>query len=99
MAKNLLNKYVWLVETIYKAKRITFEEINEKWLANDLSEGIELALRTFHKWRIAAEEMFGLDIEVNFRQDFREADDDIMLLDDTSGVNNVKMTHGAEDAE
>ena len=63
MAKNLLNKYVWLVETIYKAKRITFEEINEKWLESDLSEGIELALRTFHKWRIAAEEMFGLIIE------------------------------------
>ncbi len=63
MAKNLLNKYVWLVETIYKAKRITFEEINKKWLANDLSEGVELALRTFHKWRIAAEEMFGLIIE------------------------------------
>ncbi len=28
MAKNLLNKYVWLVETIYKAKKISFEEIN-----------------------------------------------------------------------
>ena len=63
MAKNLINKYVWLVETIYKAKRITFEELNEKWLENDLSEGTELALRTFHKWRIAAEEMFGLVIE------------------------------------
>jgi hypothetical protein len=63
MARNLINKYVWLVETIYKAKRITFEEINEKWLENDLSEGIELALRTFHKWRIAVEEMFGLVIE------------------------------------
>lgn len=63
MAKNLINKYVWLVETIYKAKRITFEELNEKWLENYLSEGIELALRTFHKWRIAAEEMFGLVIE------------------------------------
>ena len=63
MAKNLLNKYVWLVETIYKAKRITFEEINEKWLENDMSEGVELALRTFHKWRIAIEEMFGLIIE------------------------------------
>lgn len=60
---NLLNKYVWLVETIYKAKRITFEEINEKWLKNEISEGIELALRTFHKWRIAVEEMFGLIIE------------------------------------
>ena len=63
MAKNLLNKYVWLVETIYKAGNITFEELNEKWLDNDISEGVELALRTFHKWRIAAEEMFGLIIE------------------------------------
>lgn len=42
MAKNLLNKYVWLVETIYKSKRITFEEINEKWLDTDMSEGVEL---------------------------------------------------------
>jgi len=32
MAKNLINKYVWLVETIYKAGRITFEEINQKWV-------------------------------------------------------------------
>ena len=63
MAKNLLNKYVWLVETIYKAGNITFEELNEKWLDNDMSEGVELALRTFHKWCIAAEEMFGLIIE------------------------------------
>ena len=60
---NLLNKYVWLVETIYKAKRITFEEINEKWFGGEISEGVELALRTFHKWRIAVEEMFGLIIE------------------------------------
>ena len=63
MAKNLLNKYVWLVETIYKAKQITFEEINQRWLDNDLSEGKPLPLRTFHKWRIAIEEMFGLIIE------------------------------------
>ena len=27
---NTINKYVWLVETIYKAGRITFEGINEK---------------------------------------------------------------------
>lgn len=63
MAKNLLNKYVWLVDTIYKAKRITFEEINLRWLDNDMSEGKPLSIRTFHKWRIAIEEMFGLIIE------------------------------------
>ena len=63
MASNLINKYVWLVETIYKATRITYEEINEKWIRSEISEGVELPLRTFHKWRIAVEEMFGLIIE------------------------------------
>ena len=66
-----MNKYIWLVETIYKAKRITFEEINEKWIGNDLSEGVELALRTFHKWRIAVEEMFGLIIECDRKGGYR----------------------------
>lgn len=63
MAKNLLNKYVWLVETIYKARKISFKDINRKWLDNDLSEGVELSKRNFHRWRIAVEEMFGLVIE------------------------------------
>ena len=63
MAKNLLNKYVWLVETIYKTKKISFEEINQRWVDNDLSEGKPLPIRTFHKWRQAIEEMFGLVIE------------------------------------
>ena len=62
MAKNLLGKYVWLVETIYNAGQITFEEINQKWLDDDM-DVTPIPLRTFHKWRIAAEEMFGLVID------------------------------------
>ena len=62
MAKNLLGKYVWLVETIYNAGQITFEEINQKWLDDDM-DVTPIPLRTFHKWRITAEEMFGLVID------------------------------------
>ena len=62
MTKNLLNKYVWLIETIDKARRITFEELNEKWMATGLSEGGKLSVRTFHKWRTDVEDMFGLHI-------------------------------------
>ena len=62
MAKNLINKYVWLVETIYKAGRITYEEINEKWLDQDMDTK-PIPIRTFHKWKNAAEEMFNLVIE------------------------------------
>lgn len=37
MAKDLFNRYIWLVDTIYQAHGITFEEINEKWLRNATS--------------------------------------------------------------
>ena len=62
MATNIVNKYVWLVDTIYKAGKISFEEINRRWVENDMSNGIEIPKRTFHKWRIAIEDLFGLII-------------------------------------
>ena len=71
MSKNLLNKYVWLVETIYNAKYISFEEINRRWLDNDISEGLEIPKRTFHTWLNEAEELFGLSIKCEHFGDFR----------------------------
>ena len=62
MAKNLLGKYVWLVDTIYKAGKISFNEINIKWFNDDMDTK-PIPIRTFHKWRTAIEEMFGLVIE------------------------------------
>ena len=62
MSQNLLNKYVWLVDTIYRAKYITFEEINRRWLDDERSEGVEIPKRTFHTWIHEVEEMFGLVI-------------------------------------
>lgn len=71
MATNQMNKYVWLVETIYRAKRISLKELNHRWLSNEMSEGLELPERTFHKWRIAVEEIFGLSIVNEGRGDYR----------------------------
>lgn len=65
MAKDLFNRYIWLVDTIYRAGKITFEEINERWLRNEMSEGVEIPLRTFHNHRKAIEEMFDINIECN----------------------------------
>ena len=50
------------METLYHAKKITLKEINRRWLDTDLSEGIDLPRRTFHTWKNAVEEMFGLVI-------------------------------------
>ena len=56
-------EYIWLVNTIYEAKTITLAEINERWLQTEMSEGIPLSRTTFHRHRIAIEEIFGLYID------------------------------------
>lgn len=58
-------EYIWLVNTIYQARSITLAEINEKWLQTEMSEGNPLPRTTFHRHRIAIEEIFGLFIECN----------------------------------
>ena len=64
MALNQINKLVWIVETIYKARRISFEDLNYRWIENvELSGGEEMQKRTFHKWKWNIFDTFGLSIE------------------------------------
>ena len=63
MGKELFSRYVWLLETIHRAGKITFEEINARWLRSELSGGETLSLRPFHHHRDAIEELFDINIE------------------------------------
>ena len=63
MNKNLLFKYIWLVDTIGRAGKITFEELNDRWMRSSLNDGEELPKRTFHNWRADVEELFDINIE------------------------------------
>ena len=71
MAKDLFNRYIWLVDTIYQAHGITFEEINEKWLRNSMSEGLDIPLKTFHNHRKAIEEIFDINIVCDKRGGYK----------------------------
>ena len=35
----LFKEYIWLVETIHKAGKITLAELNERWLETEMSGG------------------------------------------------------------
>ena len=41
MSSNVFHRYIWLADTIYRAGRITFAEINRRWLHNNMSEAVE----------------------------------------------------------
>lgn len=71
MAKDLFNRYIWLVDTIYQADGITFEEINEKWTRNSMSGGEDIPLKTFHNHRKAIEEIFDINIICDKKNGYR----------------------------
>jgi len=71
MALNQTNSLFWLIGVISKAGRITFDEINRRWVAEErLSGGKELSKRTFHKWIDAVQDRFDLLIENEGRGDY-----------------------------
>ena len=68
----LFNRYVWLVDTIYRAGRISFEEINAQWERSSLNDtGEELPLKTFHNHKNAIQQMFDINIECDRRDGYQ----------------------------
>lgn len=63
MARDLFNRYVWLVDTIKRYGRITRKELDECWRRSPFSNGEGLARRTFYNYRMAVEELFSISIE------------------------------------
>ena len=58
-----LQKYTWLIDTIRRAGKISFEEISERWERNkDLSDYRPLSRATFNRWKDAIFIQFGIII-------------------------------------
>ena len=67
----LFREYIWLVNTIYRAKKISLSEINDKWIETEMSGGVEFSRTTFHRHKIAIEEMFGIYIDCDRKDGFK----------------------------
>ena len=63
MAHDLINRYIWLIDTIKRFGRITLDELGRQWLRSPLSDGKPMPRRTFHHYRNGAEQMFGINIQ------------------------------------
>lgn len=84
MARNLVNRYVWLVDTITRYGRISLKALNEAWLRSDISEGKPLARRTFFHYRDGIEEMFDINIQCD-KSTFE------YYIDDSGGEENARL--------
>ncbi|MCM1520854.1 MAG: WYL domain-containing protein [Lachnoclostridium sp.] len=62
MARNLLSRYIWLIDTINRYGRITRDRLNALWLKSPHSDGNPLPRRTLYNYRNAIEELFNISI-------------------------------------
>lgn len=69
-ASATFKEYIWLVNTIRKAGKISFAELQKKWRDTDMSEGVELARATFIRHKDAIEDIFGIYIECERRNGY-----------------------------
>ena len=84
MARNLINRYVWLVDTISRYGRITLKDLNAAWLRSEISEGKPLTRRTFFHYRDGVEEMFDINIKCD-KATFE------YYIDDKDGEDNARL--------
>ena len=84
MARNLVTRYVWLVDTINRYGRITLKDLNDAWLRSEISEGKPLARRTFFHYRDGVEEMFDINIVCD-KSTFE------YYIDDSGGEDNARL--------
>lgn len=60
--KELINKYVWIVDTLSRYDRLTRKEINDLWRRSAYGDGNDMPERTFYNYRRGIEENFHIDI-------------------------------------
>lgn len=63
MARDLLQRYIWLVDTVRRYGRISRAELDRLWCNSRFSEGGPLPRRTLYNYRQAVEDLFNVEIK------------------------------------
>lgn len=105
MAKNYFNRYIWLIDIIYRRGHISFQDISRSWERSSFNDdGRPMAERTFHNHRMAILDMFGIEIKndrtLGYYIDSEDLEGDAIkqwLLESLSMNNLMNETDGLRD--
>lgn len=71
MAANLFGRYVWLIDSLRRHKRLTLQGISEMWKESGLDYGEPQPLRTFHNHQKAIKDIFDVYIDCDRKDGYR----------------------------
>ena len=76
MARDLIGRYVWIIDTLMRYDRLSRDELNRLWMKSSFSGGDPLPERTFYHYRRSIEENFNIDIACDSRGRYYIKSDD-----------------------
>ena len=82
MGKDLIGRYVWIVDTLQRYRRLTKSELNDLWMRSRFSDGNPLPDRTFYHYRRGIEDNFHIEVKCNSAGEY--------YIDNTSGSRNAR---------
>ena len=59
----IFHQYIWIINTLRAYKRLTFEQLNQKWQDDAVADGNSLQRSSFNRHRDAIQDMFGIIID------------------------------------
>ena len=59
----IFHQYIWIINTLRAHKRLTFEQLNQKWQDDAVVDGNPLQRSSFNRHRDAIQDMFGIIID------------------------------------
>ena len=62
MGKDQIGRYIWIIDTLSRYKRLSREELNRYWRKSQFSNGQDLPERTFYHYRRSIEEIFNINL-------------------------------------
>ena len=92
-AYGIYKQYLWLADTIRRARHITLSELNERWTRTEMSQGQPLSRSTFNRHREAIEDMFELCIGCR-----RMGNKHYYYIEQTEGANTDNLQHWGLDS-
>jgi hypothetical protein len=59
----IFHQYIWIISTLRAYRKLTLEELNQKWINDSVADGNPLQRSSFNRHRDAILDMFGIIIE------------------------------------
>ncbi len=70
MPRDLISRYIWIIDTLTRYGRLSRADINRLWMRSPTGDGRPIPERSFFHYRRAIEENFNIDINCNSRGEY-----------------------------